>query len=186
MGRLYPEVPFVPDPKYGRTFEAGYVPIELDSEDDAVARIIEALDAGKSDREAQSAGLNGSDEVPRVKRLLAEVLAERDALRAMGDDLDGIRRAAVVLDGDRFADAQALVIAARPEPIEPVAPLIETIPESLRLAETAEMDVVEFGDDAELLEIDPFAETDVIEYPEPSAEEDTPIVDDEVDGYWNS
>jgi hypothetical protein len=94
--KLYPELTVCKEEsKYGRQhFADGYVPIALDSEAQAVTRMLVALEAGKTKAEVIAAGLTlrqktdeepgiGSDEVATVERLYGQIIAERAALAAI-------------------------------------------------------------------------------------------------------
>ena len=60
-----------------------YVPVSLDSEEDATTRSLAALVAGKSRNAAMAVGLAGSDEVGTMTRVLDEIEAEVKACRAI-------------------------------------------------------------------------------------------------------
>ena len=86
---LYPEKPQEVDPKFGRTFPAGYIPKELDDEGYATTRAVMALDDGWSREQAIGFCLNGSDEVIKATQIVDLLLAEKKVLDAIPyQDLD--------------------------------------------------------------------------------------------------
>jgi len=92
---LYPSKPPTIAAEYGREFPAGYTPRALDSLTAAKARAIAALDAGASPTVAESIALNGSDAVAQVHELVANILHERDILKAVPLDIEARYSAAI-------------------------------------------------------------------------------------------
>ena len=92
---LYPSKAAATLPQYGREFPVGYTPRPLDSAEAAKARAIASLDAGDSVEVAIAKTLNGSDEVPVAKELVADLLAERDVLKAVPLDTEAKYLAAI-------------------------------------------------------------------------------------------
>jgi hypothetical protein len=68
----------------GKTeLETDYVPVPLDSEEDAAARALAALVSGKNRETAMAVGLAGADEVGTMNRILDEIESEVAACRAV-------------------------------------------------------------------------------------------------------
>ena len=63
--------------------EVDYVPILLDSQANAVERMLVAMDEGKTKGAVVAAGLDGSDEAGTVADLLKEIEAEVSAMAAI-------------------------------------------------------------------------------------------------------
>ena len=63
--------------------DVDYVPILLDSQANAVERMLVAMDEGKSKGAVVAAGLDGSDEAGTVADLLKEIKAEVKAMAAI-------------------------------------------------------------------------------------------------------
>lgn len=82
---LYPKAPSDADSKWGaqQFADPDYVPIPLDSEGAATARLLAALEAGDDEATARSKALAGSDEAGTVKRIFNNVMDERAALLAL-------------------------------------------------------------------------------------------------------
>ena len=115
MIKLYPEVPSNDESKFGKqTFDAGYVPVELDSEQAAVNRMLVAIDDGMDKEAVKAKGLNRADEVATVDRLFDEIISEGSELEKCGVDADAIRARAKHLDAERWIVAAEAVEAAKP------------------------------------------------------------------------